>query len=279
MQITCWGARGSVAVSGPEYVRYGGETSCLELRDGSGNLIVIDAGTGARRLGHKLVKQGPVEATLLLTHAHWDHIAGFPFFAPVHRASTKLSVICCAFTHGFVKTMLEYTMAPPYFPLPLKEVRASLEYPEVCAEKFRLHGLTVEPIRLSHPNGGTGFRFTEGGKKFVFLTDNQLGYSHPNGLPEEDYLEFCQGADLLIHDAEYTPEEYEKFPLFGHSSYVAALDLALAARVARFGLFHHNQLRTDDQIDQLVADCRERVARAGQEMEVFALSTGLTLDL
>ena len=240
---------------------------------------MIDAGTGARSLGHKLLEQGPVEGTLLLTHAHWDHISGFPFFSPIHQESTKLSVICCAFTHEFVMAMLGYTMAPPYFPLPLNQVKASLDYPLVCGDSFRLQGLTVEPIPLSHPNGGTGYKFTEEGRSFVFLTDNQLGYSHPNGLPEEEYVRICQGADLLIHDAEYTPEEYQRFPMFGHSSYVDALDLALSAGVKRFGLFHHNQCRTDDQLDQLVADCRERVSRAGSALEVFALSTGLVLEV
>ncbi len=279
MQITCWGARGSIAVSGPEFVRYGGETTCLELRGRDGRLTIIDAGTGARKLGHRLVAQGPVEGTLLLTHAHWDHIAGFPFFSPIHQESTRLSVICCAFTQGFVRTMLEYTMAPPYFPLPLAQVKAQIEFPQVCGPRFELNGLTVEVIPLSHPNGGVGYKFTEEGRSFVFLTDNQLGYQHPNGLAEEEYVRICRGADLLVHDAEYTPEEYEMFPLYGHSSYLDALDLALAAGVKKFGLFHHNQNRTDDQLDELVADCRERARAAGSRMEVLAMSVGLTLEV
>ncbi len=279
MRITCWGARGSIAVSGPEYNRYGGETTCLELRSRDDQLIVVDAGTGIRKLGNSLAGQGKVAGTLLLTHAHWDHIAGFPFFSPIHQESTRLSVICCAFSHKFVKTMLEYTMTPPYFPLPLAGVKARMDFPEVCGDKFELAGLTVDTIPLSHPNGGVGYRFTEQGRTFVFLTDNQLGHRHPNGRAEEEYVRFCQGADLLVHDAEYTPEEYRMFPLYGHSSYLDALDLALTAGVKRFALFHHNQNRTDDQIDGFLADCRERVRAAGSGMEVLAMSVGLTLEV
>ncbi len=279
MRITCWGARGSIAVSGPEYNRFGGDTACLELRGREGQLIIIDAGTGARKLGQHLERQGRVEGTLVLTHAHWDHISGFPFFRPVHRESTRLSVICCAFTHKFVKNMLEYTMTPPYFPLPLAEVKAEIDFQEICSEKFQVAGLTVEAIPLSHPNGGVGYKFTEQDRTFVFLTDNQLGHRHPNGAAYEDYVRFCRGADLLVHDAEYTPEEYEMYPLYGHSSYTDALDLALAAEVGRFALFHHNQNRTDDQLDRIVAECRRRALEAGSKMEVLALSVGLSLEI
>ena len=181
MRITCWGARGSIPVSGPEYLRFGGDTTCLELRTRDDQLVIIDAGTGIRGLGRKLENQNPVQGFLILTHAHWDHISGFPFFRPIYRPSTRLSVVCCAFTHQFVKKMLEYTMTPPYFPLPLAEVKAKLDFKEVCAEKFSLAGLEVEVIPLSHPNGGVGYKFIEQGRVFVFLTDNQLRYRHPNG--------------------------------------------------------------------------------------------------
>jgi phosphoribosyl 1,2-cyclic phosphodiesterase len=279
VQITCWGARGSIAVCGPEYIRYGGETTCLEVRTGSGDIIILDAGTGIRRLGHHLAAQGKVEATLLFTHAHWDHITGFPFFSPVHDETTTLDVACCAFKPDFVSRLLEYTMAAPYFPLPLAKVKARIGYPDLCRPRFRLGGITVETIPLSHPNGGVGYKLTEGGRSFVFITDNQLGYRHPNGVDREAYLRFCQGADFLVHDAEYTPEEYQRYLRYGHSSYLDALDLALEAGVDRFALHHHNQLRTDQEVDEMVEDCRRRVSRAGSSLEVMAMAVGLTVEV
>jgi len=279
VQITCWGARGSIAVCGPEYVRYGGETTCLEVRTASGDLVILDAGTGIRRLGYHLAAQGKVEATLLFTHAHWDHITGFPFFSPVHDETTRLAVACCAFKPAFVSRILEYTMAAPYFPLPLAKVKARIEYPDLCRPWFHLGGLRVETIPLSHPNGGVGYRFTEGGRSFVFLTDNELGFRHPNGVEREDYLRFCQGADFLIHDAEYTPEEYQRYLHYGHSSYLEALELALEAGVGRFALHHHNQLRTDPEVEELVEDCRQRVRAAGRSLEVMAMAVGLRVEV
>lgn len=279
MEITCWGARGSIAVCGSEYVRYGGETTCLEVRTGSGELIILDAGTGIRRLGHHLAAQGKVEATLLFTHAHWDHITGFPFFSPVHDEATTLAVACCAFKPGFVSRLLEYTMAAPYFPLPLAKVKARIEYPDLCRPRFELGGLTVETIPLSHPNGGVGYKLIEKGRSFVFLTDNQLGFRHPNGVEWEAYVRFCQGVDFLVHDAEYTPEEYRRYLRYGHSSYLDALDLALEAGVGRFALHHHNQLRTDQEVDGLVEDCRQKITEAGRNLEVTAMAVGLTVEV
>jgi len=279
VRITCWGARGSISVSGPEYTAYGGETTCLEIRDSDGRLVIVDAGTGIRRLGNQLINQGPVKATLLFTHAHWDHISGFPFFKPVHSKTTRLSVICCAFEAAFVTKMLEYLMEAPYFPLPLAQINAQMDYPSVCSGAFSLGRLQVESIPLSHPNSGVGYKFSESGRSFVFLTDNELGFRHPGGLEPEDYRLFCQGADLLVHDAEYSPQEYQRVKQYGHSTYLDALDLALAAEVKKFALFHHNQDRTDDQIEALLADCRQRVRQAGSRLEVMAMAAGLTLTV
>ncbi len=279
MRITCWGARGSISVSGPEFVRYGGETTCLELHDAEDRLIIIDAGTGIRRLGNALMKDGPVEAFILFTHAHWDHLSGFPFFKPVFLASTRLSIVCCAFKREFVSQMLASTMAAPYFPVPLAKVKATIDYPSVCNGGFEINGLAIETVPLSHPNGGVSYKFSEGGHSFVFMTDNELGHRHANGLEWSAYLDFCRGADLLIHDAEYTPEEYERYKGYGHSTYVEALNLALAAGVKRLGLFHHNQDRTDQEVDALVADCQARIKAAGADVEVMALAAGMNLEV
>lgn len=275
MRITCWGARGSISVCGPHYVKYGGETTCLEIRGPDDQLVIVDAGTGIRRLGNRLLAQGPVSAELLFTHAHLDHLSGFPFFQPIYQSSTKLAVTCCAFQPDFVEQMINHTMDAPYYPVPLARCQAEITFPEICGGSFTAGGLTVDTIPLSHPNGGVGYRFIDRGRTFVFLTDNELGYDHPNGVARERYVEFCRGADLLIHDAEYTEEEYQRFARgYGHSTYNDALALAMEAGVKEFGLFHHNQDRSDEEVDRLVADCRRLAAEAGSDMEI----TGVAVD-
>ncbi|MEJ2285577.1 MAG: MBL fold metallo-hydrolase [Desulfobacterales bacterium] len=261
MRIKVWGSRGSIPVSGQEYLKYGGDTTCVEIRSNSGDVIIVDAGTGIRRLGTYLADENDRNLNFIFTHAHWDHLMGFPFFKP------------------FVETILSKVMAPPYFPVKYKDVTAQLTYPEACPLEFEIGSLTVTPIALSHPNGGSGYKFIEDGKIFVFLTDNELGYVHPGGLAFDDYLDFCSEADLLIHDAEYTPEEYKTFVDWGHSVYTDALNLALKAGVKKLGLFHLNQERTDRQMDDIVQDCRNRITDQGSILECVGLGCDMEFVL
>lgn len=274
MIVRCWGARGSIAVSGPEYVRYGGDTTCIEIRTKNDAVVIIDAGTGIRRLGNALIREGRSEYTMIFTHAHWDHILGFPFFKPVHSDKAVIDVYGCPMEQGNMQTLLAKTMAPPHFPIPFDEVLADVRYNNNCAldARMRIDSLEVSWIPLSHPNLGLGFKFVEDGKSFVFITDNELLHRHRGGRSFDDYVAFAKGADLLFHDAEYTDEDYKRTKGWGHSTYKQALDLALAAEVKGFGLFHHNQDRTDDDLDRIVADCRKITAERGARMECFALT-------
>ena len=156
-----------------------------------------------------------------------------------------------------------------------KEFDATKEGPTT----FDIGSVTVAPIALSHPNGGSGYKFIEDGKSFVFLTDNELGYIHPGGLGFNDYLEFAGGADLLMHDAEYTPEEYSSYIEWGHSVYTAALDLAMKGAVAKLGLFHINQERTDEQMDEIVRICRDRINAGGDSLECVGVGAGMEFEL
>ncbi len=281
MFIRSWGARGSIAVSGEEYLRYGGDTTCLEIRTIADDILIVDAGSGIRRLGNAMIAEGRRQLSMIFTHAHWDHILGFPFFKPVHRRDSFIEVYGCPMETGDMQTLLAQTMAPPHFPVPYDEIHAHITYHPRC-ESGRSHeiiGLTVESIPLSHPNLGLGYKFTEAGKTFVFLTDNELGYVHPGGRPFEDYVEFCRGADLLIHDAEYTDAEYDFTRGWGHSTYAEAMRLALAAGVENFGLFHHNQDRTDNELDTMVEACREIAVQAGSAMGCFAVTQNMDISL
>lgn len=268
MEIRCWGSRGGIAVSGPEFLKYGGDTTCLEITSSSGEILVVDCGTGIRRLGHTLVQEKKLDISLLLTHAHWDHIAGFPFFSPLYCSDAAISVYGCPFAEDSVKVFLSRTMSPPCFPLTLADARAKVSFRNISAYKsFTIGSINVEPFPLSHPNRGLGYKFSDGGGSFVFLTDNELEYLHPGGRSRDEYVAFCRDADLLIHDAEYVDEEYRRKKGWGHSTYRQALNLAFDAGVRRLGLFHHNQDRTDEQLDAIMEDCRAVIEQEKSRLE------------
>lgn len=279
MIIKIWGSRGSIPVSGREYLKYGGDTTCLEIRSKDDDIIVVDAGTGIRRLGNQLKKEECTDLNLIFTHAHWDHLMGFPFFKPLYFKRTRIQMHRCPYHSKFVEIILSKLMAPPNFPVNFADITAKLSYPAACPMEFEIGSITVVPVALSHPNGGSGYKFIEDGQSFVFLTDNELGYIHPGGLAFDDYQEFAAGADLLIHDAEYTPREYRKFIDWGHSVYLDALNLAQNAGVKKLGLFHLNQERTDWQMDKIVEDCQDRIAAAGNNLECVGVASGMIFKI
>ena len=279
MVITCWGSRGSIPVSGKEYLKYGGDTTCLEIRTKSGDIIAVDAGTGIRRLGNKLADENAHNIHFLFTHAHWDHLMGFPFFKPLYFERAQFHMHGCPFHTQFVETILSTVMAPPNFPVKYDDVKAKMKYEKACPQEFNIGSVLVTPIPISHPNGGSGYKFEEDGKAFVFLTDNELGYIHSGGRPFEDYIEFCAGAELLIHDSEYTPDEYQTFIEWGHSVYTDVLKLAQAAGVKKLGLFHLNQERTDGQMDDMVDTCRRHIDDRGLNIECVGVATDMTFQL
>lgn len=278
MRIKCWGSRGSIPVSGAGYLKYGGDTTCLEIQTESGANIIVDAGTGIRRLGNHLMKENRFNYHFIFTHAHWDHLIGFPFFKPLYSEDAELHMHRCPFQKTFVETMLSKLMTPPYFPITYANVKAKIEYENACPLQFDIGSVSIIPIPISHPNGGSGYKFTENDKTFVFLTDNELGYVHPKGLPFEAYRDFCEGADFLIHDAEYTPEEYRTTIEWGHSVYTDVLRLAVQAGVKRLGLFHINQERTDIQMDDIVADCNQWLREQGSSTTCFAVAKDMVFE-
>lgn len=272
MIVRCYGARGSIPVSGAEYVRYGGDSTCVEIRTKNDEIIIVDAGSGIRRLGNRLIEEGRFNYTIFFTHSHWDHILGFPFFKPLFNEKTKIDLKGCPDAQGNIQKLLSKAMSAPLFPIRFDELRASITYDGACPTTFLIDSIEVSTIHLSHPNGGLGFRFVEDGKSFVFLTDNELGFHHKGGRLFEDYAAFAQNADLLVHDTEYTPEQYKTTIGWGHSTYLQALELALSAGVKRFGLFHHNQDRRDEDLDEIVEKCRKIIETKKSALECFALA-------
>jgi len=279
MFIKSWGSRGSIPVSGKEYIKYGGDTACVEIRAESGEVIIVDAGTGIRRLGNQLIQENRFNCHLIFTHAHWDHLIGFPFFKPLYLSRSDIRIHGCPFALRYVHTMLSKVMSPPNFPVSFSDVKARISIDQECPMAFSIGSIQVSRIRLSHPNQGSGYKFVENGRTFVFITDNELGYTHPGGLDADSYRAFSEGADILVHDAEFTPEEYGNYRTWGHSDYVSVIDLALKAGVGQIGLFHLNQDRTDDDMDRIVDDCRRIIAERRSSLRCFAVSSDMTLDI
>jgi phosphoribosyl 1,2-cyclic phosphodiesterase len=284
MRIRIWGCRGSIPSPGSSTLRYGGNTACLEIRTSRGQIIVVDAGTGVRNLGNFLSQEfDRTQVRFFFTHSHWDHLAGFPFFQPAYSGSSSITFCSGPHAQDLLKSCLTEQMKAPFFPVDFKFLRAQFDFrcerPHGEPGHCRLDGLEVCPVALSHPNGGYGYKFMEQGKTFVYLTDNELRFQHEGGLNREQYVEFCRGADLLFHDAQYTEEEYELTRGWGHSTFADATDLAIEAGVNRLGLFHHDPNRTDDDLDRQVEFCRERIRLAGSAMECLATAEGMLIEL
>ena len=279
MIVRCYGARGSIPVSGEEYLKYGGDSTCIEIRTKNDEIIIVDGGSGIRRLGNRLMREERFHYSVFFTHSHWDHILGFPFFKPLFDERTTIKLKGCPTAQGNIQKLLSKAMSAPLFPIQFNDLKAAIHYDGTCPTSFRVDSIEISTINLSHPNSGLGFRFVEDGKIFVFLTDNELGYRHKGGRSIDDYAAFARNADLLIHDAEFTPEQYEKTISWGHSTYVDALRLAFGAKVKRLGLFHHNQDRIDRDQDEIVCRCNEMIESQKVDMECFAMTQTSELTL
>ncbi len=258
-------------MSGDQYSKYGGDTTCIEVTARTGETIIIDAGTGIRRLGNSLVERGINKYYLLFTHAHWDHIQGIAFFKPLLSNKVKIMIQNREFLGIYTKDLLNKVMEMPFFPISLIDLKADIKFDTALNNKFNIGSVNIQTIPTCHPGGGLGYKFIEDNKSFVFLTDNELGFDHPGGMGFDGYVQFSQKVDLLFHDGEYTKEEYKQKKNWGHSSIQDVLDLALKANVKKLGLFHLNQDRTDEQMDRIIIDCRAALKKKNSSLECFAV--------
>lgn len=280
MKVTVWGARGSVPTPGPEYVRYGGDTTCMSLETEDGTLVVLDAGTGLRRFGSELIRKPARRIAFVLSHAHWDHVIGFPFFKPLYRKGFEIDFYGCAHAQASVRGMVEKTMQAPFFPVDLSRVGAALTFHERCADDCMIGDIQVQRFPMSHPNGGCGFRIERGGRSMVFFPDNEMTFDHQGGRSFAGYVNFCQGCNVLVHDAEYRAEEYAAFSRgWGHSVYTDAVRLGIEAGAERMLLWHINQDRMDDQADALQADARAVALAAGSRMTCDMAAAGMVFEV
>ncbi len=280
MDIRFWGTRGSIPAPGPLTFEYGGNTTCVEIMLASGHRVVIDAGTGMRLLGDHLRSVGdPVSFHLLLTHNHWDHLIGLPFFAPIYDEDTE--VVVDGWPHAFqaLTRVFDDHMGNGFFPVAFDQLKARIDFlNHVARGPINLDGVTIDSIPLNHPQGGLGYRLREGETSFVFITDNEL--SAGGGRRLREFAQFAKGCDLLIHDAQYLPEELKDHRGWGHSTYEEAVTLALQAGVRSLLLTHHDPGRSDAQVRQIVERARKMAAaEGGGSLQIDAAQEGSSLHL
>jgi phosphoribosyl 1,2-cyclic phosphodiesterase len=286
MEVTFWGVRGAVPAPGPETNRYGGNTSCVELRTHGGNLIILDAGTGVIPLGRKLMSgtfgRGGAEATIFLSHLHWDHIQGFPFFGPLFVQGNRVTIFGPGRSSSILEGILEGQMNPQYSPLyTMRNLGASIEVRAVAGDRKEIE-FEQFGVRISwypNPHGGTDaftYRFEEDGRSLVYAPEAGYLPSEPSAGVRSLY----DRADVLIHDFSHWPEDRATRLVRGPSSIAEAVEVAIVAKVKKLVTFHYDQDDGDDVVDALIARARRLLdENGGQSIELIPAREGLTLEI
>jgi diguanylate cyclase (GGDEF)-like protein len=283
MHVRFWGTRGSIPAPGHRTTIYGGNTCCVEIRTRDGTNLILDCGTGIRLLGLDMLNRpGPYRIHLLIGHTHWDHIQGFPFFTPAFLSSSELNIYGSSAFQRSLEDSLAGQMQYSYFPVKLQDVAGRIHFTELEEGFFRIGDVMVETQYLNHTAPTIGFRISADGATIAYVTDHEPFWNAP--VParhpgDQRHIDFLRGADLVIHDAQYTSEEYQSKSGWGHSPADYVTDVAMAAGVSRVALFHHDPLHDDATIQQIEETQRARARRAGSRLEVFAAAEGMAFDL
>ena len=290
-RLRFWGTRGSIPTPGPSTVRYGGNTPSIEVRTPTGALVLLDAGTGIRELGRALIARAngsPIMGDIYLTHAHWDHIQGIPFFAPAFQPGNRFTIWGAKSLAASIRRVVRDQMSPVVFPVAFEELAATFDFRELTDERHASDGFEVRAFPVRHPGGALGYRFAARGSDgeptqsvFVYISDNELRGADASMSDRwrGRLVEFIQGSRVLIHDATYTEDEYESHRGWGHSTYGDAVALALESGVETLVLFHHSPDRSDDDVDACLAECRAACLRSGQTLRIIAAAEGLELEI
>jgi len=284
--ITFWGTRGSIPTPGPQTARYGGNTACVAVAGRKDELVILDAGSGIRPLGRDLLRSGNsgINADILLSHTHWDHIQGLPFFQPLNVKGNSVRIYGSAQEGVGLESILDRQMDPMVFPIPLRALAAELTVTEIAGGGFEIDGFTVEAFRLRHPGTTLGYKLVpvRGGATMAYLTDNELGPGGNYTVPENwraGLVQFLDGVDTLIHDGMYSDELMAQRAGWGHSTPKQAVELAAECRARRLVLFHHEPEHDDEAIDQLLARARVDAKNLAPGLVVEAASEGMQLSL
>ena len=295
--IRFWGVRGSIPTPGPGTVHYGGNTACVEVR-ADGELIILDSGTGARLLGDRLAaefRDHPLNITLLISHSHWDHVQGFPFFQPAYDPRNRIRIIGFEGTREGLAGVFSMQMESPYFPIGLGQMPGHIVFEELRGMECAVGPVQVRAAFVNHPGVCVGYRLNTSKGSVVYLPDTEpfhrvRGQSNGGGPPsaeslafaraeDEKVARFLEGADILILDAQFDAREYEQHVGWGHTSVDDAVDLALCAKVGQLFLFHHDPDHNDEKIDEMLRHARELVRRKGAKLDVHAAREGLRVEI
>ena len=267
VRLKVWGCRGSLPTPGSETVRYGGNTSCIEVTLADGSVLVLDAGTGIRPLGAELLERGVRELHLLLTHLHLDHLEGLRFFGPLWDPGVRVDIWGPPSPVSSLRDRISRSFSPPLFPLDLKEVPAGIEFHDVPVEPWSLGGATLSAALVVHPGSTVGYRIETSSSSFAYLPDHEPALAGGVADKSLDWISggsLAQGVDLLLHDAQYFEDEYEQHIGWGHSSVADAVAYSNAVGARRLLLFHHEPLHDDASLDRLEARARELAGRNGE---------------
>jgi len=295
MKIKFWGVRGSIPTPGQHTIRYGGNTACVEVRNNNNDILIIDAGTGIRPLGLALMgeaKGKPLDMMICLSHIHWDHIQGLPFFVPVYIPTSTIELVAAQGTKRDLREVMNIQMDHDFFPLAFDGLPAKVTYRQVMEEDFTYKGFNISTILLNHGGLGSvlGFKVTSDGETFVYASDHE-GYeiffstatTRTKKLVdnmESKYRKFLSGASLVIHDAQYDNDEYIKKKGWGHSSFDYAVNTAMGAGIRRVCFFHYDPLYSDDRIDKIIAEKKQEIIDNGiTDFEVIAPSEGMEIKI
>ena len=281
MRARIWGCRGSVAAPGPDTIRYGGNTSCVEVRLASGHVLVLDAGTGMRPLGVTMFDDPAVELHVLLTHLHLDHLQGLGFFQPLFAPELDIHIWGPSSPVQRLSERIAMYLSPPLFPVRLDDVPSRLTFHDAPEEGVTIGSATIRAAKVTHQGPTVGYRIEEQGRVFVYLPDHEpsLGGSDLRTVPAEwiSGNDLARGADVLLHDAQYRDHEYGDHVGWGHSCVAATMEFARKAEVEKVVLFHHDPYHTDDELEGLLAEAR--VTWPGVEDQVCLAFEGMTIEL